>query len=102
MMFYVPLMCCEYRDVSLLTRVQSSQQGTASCDSAYTESKDAFSIQPSAMELSMNDKMCAPCVSWLIVMYIGIDDARDYNRFSVSYPCHYYGFINCHAKTFFL
>ena len=42
MMFYVPLMCCEYRDVSLLMRVQRSQRATALCDSSFTGSKDAL------------------------------------------------------------
>ena len=30
MIFYVPLMCCEYRDVSLLTSVHQIQSATAS------------------------------------------------------------------------
>ena len=36
MIFSVPLMCCEYRDVLLLTRVHPSQQVTESCDFAFT------------------------------------------------------------------
>ena len=57
MMFYVPLMCCEYRFVSLLTRFHPSQRTMVSCDYAVTESKDALCIQPSAMELYVNAKM---------------------------------------------
>ena len=48
-MFSVPLMCCEYRDVSLLMSVHTSQLANASCDSAFTGSKDALCIQPSAL-----------------------------------------------------
>ena len=36
MIFSVTLICCEYRDVSLLTRVQPSQQDTSLCDSTFT------------------------------------------------------------------
>ena len=49
MMVSVPLMCCEYRDVLLLTRVHTSQQATESCDSEFTGSKDALCIKLSAM-----------------------------------------------------
>ena len=58
MMFSVPLMCCEYRDVSLLTSVHPSHRATASWYSAFTGSKDALCIHPSALELSMNARMC--------------------------------------------
>ena len=68
MMFYVPLMCCEYRDVSLLKRVHLSQQATESCDYKFTGSKYALYIQPSALELSVNAKMCDPCTSCRMVM----------------------------------
>ena len=61
MMFSVPLMCCEYRDVSLLTSAHPSQCATALCDFAFTGSKDALCIQPSVLELSMNANMCEPC-----------------------------------------
>ena len=44
MIFSVPLVCCEYRDVLLMTRVHPRQRATASCDSAFTESKDALCI----------------------------------------------------------
>ena len=60
MMFSVPLMCFEYRYVLLLTSVHPSQSATASWDSAFTGSKDALFIQPSALELSVNVKMCDP------------------------------------------
>ena len=54
MMFSVTLMCCEYRDVSLLTSVHPSQSATSSCHSAFTGSKDALCIQTSVLELSVN------------------------------------------------
>ena len=101
-MFYVTLVYCEYRNFLLLTRVQYSQRATALCDSAYTESKDALCIQPSALDLSMNAKMCASCVSFRIVIYIGIDDSRYSNKFSVSFLCRSDGFLYCHAKIFYL
>ena len=66
--FYVPLMYFEYRDVSLLTRVHPSQRDTSLCDSAFNGSKDAFFIQPSAMELSVNYKMCEPWPSFRMFM----------------------------------
>ena len=44
MIFSVPLMCCDYRDVSFLTGVHPSQRATALCDSAFTGFKDAFCI----------------------------------------------------------
>ena len=44
MIFSVPLVCCEYRDVSLLTSVHPSQRDTASCDSDFTGSKNALYI----------------------------------------------------------
>ena len=56
--FSVPSICCEYSYVLLLKRVQPTHQTTVSCDSAFTESKDALYIQLSALELSMNANMC--------------------------------------------
>ena len=60
MMFSVPLMCCDYIIFSLLTSVHLSHRATASWDSAFTGSKDALCIQPSALELSVNARMCEP------------------------------------------
>ena len=68
MMFYVPLVSFEYRYVSLLTSVHTSQRDTASCDSMFTVSKDDLCIQPSVLELSMNAKMCDLCPSYRMVM----------------------------------
>ena len=68
MMFYVPLMCCEYRDVLLLTRVHPDQWATASYDFAFTGSKYALCIHPNAPELSVNAKMRDPCPSCRMVM----------------------------------
>ena len=99
MIFYVTLMCCDHREVLLLTRVQLSHQDTSSCDSAFTGSQYALCIQPSVLELSMNDKMCEPCTSCRMVMQIDIVDARNQNRFSVSFLFHYYGILHCHANT---
>ena len=36
MIFYVTFMCCEYKDVLLLTRVQLILKDTSSCDYAFT------------------------------------------------------------------
>ena len=68
MMFSVTLMCCEYSDVSLLTRVHLSKRATASCDSAFTWLKDSLCIQPSALDLSVNEKVCDPCLNCSMVM----------------------------------
>ena len=67
-MFSVPLLCCEYRDVLLLTCVHPIQRDTVLCDSAFTGSKDDLCIHPSALELSVNSKMCDPCTICRIVM----------------------------------
>ena len=61
MMFSVPLSCCEYRDVSLLTAIHPSHPATALWDYAFNGSKDALCIYPSALELSVNARMCDPC-----------------------------------------
>ena len=100
--FSVTLMCCYHRDVSLLTRVQPSQQDTVSCDYTFTGSKYALCIHPSAMGLSVNANMCETCPSCRIVIYIDIADARNYNRFSVSFLCYSSVTIQRHAKPFFL
>ena len=68
MMFYVALMCCEYRGVLLLTSIHPIQGDTESWDYAFTESKDALCIQPSALELYFNDKMFDPFPNCRIVM----------------------------------
>ena len=57
----VLLMCCEYRYVSLLTSVHPIQRATVLWDYEFTGSKDALYIQTSALELSVNVKMCDPC-----------------------------------------
>ena len=44
MIFSVPLMCCEYRYVSLTKSVHPSQRATESCDYAFTGPKDALCI----------------------------------------------------------
>ena len=67
-MFSGPLMCCEYRDVLLLTSVHPSQRATALWGSAFTGSKDALCIHPSALELSVNDRMCDPCPNYRMVV----------------------------------
>ena len=102
MMFSVTLMCCEYRDVLLLTRVQTSQQDTSLCDYALTRSNDALCIQPSVLELYVNAKMCEPCPSCRIFMQIDISDARNSNSFSVIFLFHSNAIIHCHAKTLLL
>ena len=61
MLFSIPLVCFEYRYVSLLTSVHKVQHATASWDSALTGSKYSFFIQASALELSINAKMCDLC-----------------------------------------
>ena len=58
MMISVPLMCCEYSDVLLLTSVHPRQRVTGFCDSTFTGSKDSLCIQPSALELFLNFKRC--------------------------------------------
>ena len=67
MMFSVPLMCCEYRDILLLTSVHLSQRATSSWDSTFTGSNDDLCIQPSALELSVNAKMCDPCPIFILI-----------------------------------
>ena len=61
MMFSVPLIFCEYRNFLLLTSVHPSQRATVLWDSVFTTSKVSLCIHPSALELSVNAKMCDPC-----------------------------------------
>ena len=68
MIFSVPLMCCEYMDVSLLMSVHPIQHATSLCDSEFNGSKDDLCIQPSALELSVNANMCDPCPICRMVM----------------------------------
>ena len=68
MMFSVPLICCEYRDVSLLKRFHLIHRATELCDYAFTGSNNALCIQSSAMELSVSSKMYDPCPSCRMVM----------------------------------
>ena len=68
MMFYVPLTCCEYMDVSLLTIIHPSQRATTLCDSTFTELKDDLCTHTSALELSVNTNMCDPCTICRMVM----------------------------------
>ena len=98
MMFSIHLMRCEYRDVSLLMKVQPSQRATVSRDSALTGSKDALCIQPSALELSVNDKIYETFPSCWIVMQIDIIDVMSYNRLSVSFQCHSGGIMHIRAR----
>ena len=101
-MFSVPLMYCEYRDVSLLTSVHPSQHDTALCDSAFTGSNYALCIQKNALELSVNTKMCDPCPICSMVMYMVTADARNYRRFNMSLPCHAEGIFHPHDRPLFL
>ena len=68
MMFSVTLMYCDYMDVLLLTSVYPGQRDTASCNSEFTGLKDDLCIQPSALELHVNAKMCDPCTICRMVM----------------------------------
>ena len=61
MIFSVPLMCYEFRDVFLLTSFHPSQHATALFNYSFAGSEDALCIQRSALELSVNAKMCDPC-----------------------------------------
>ena len=102
MMFDVPLMCCEYRDVLLLTIVHPIQRDTASWDSAFTVSKNDLCIHPNALELSVNAKMCDPCPICRMFMEMVPYYARNSRTFNVSFPCHTAGIIHCRARPFSL
>ena len=102
MIFSVPLMCSEYRDFSLLTRLHLIQQATASWDYVFTRSKDALCIQPIALELSVKANMCDPCPSCRMVIYMDIADAMNSRRFSFSFPCHDVGILHSHNRPLLL
>ena len=102
MMFSVPLMCCEYRDVLLLASFHPSQIATASCDSTFTGSKDALCIHPSEVELSVNAKIFYPCPICSMVMYMVTADVSNSRRFNVSFPCHAEGIICRHSRPLLL
>ena len=99
---FCPLMCCEYRGVSLLTNVHPIQRATASWDSAFTGSKYSLWIRPSALKLSLNARMCDPCPNWRMVMYIVTSDNSNSRRFNVIFPCHASGIFHRHARPFSL
>ena len=67
-------------------------------DYAFTGSKDALCIQPSVLELSVNAKMCDPCTSCRMVIYIDTADDRNYNRFSMNFLCHSGRILHRHSK----
>ena len=94
-----PLLCCEYRDVSLLMSVHPSQHATASWDYAFTGSKDALCFQLSAPELSVNAKMCDLCPICRMLMYMVTADASNYRRFKVSFPCQVEGILHRHDSS---
>ena len=102
MMFSIPLMCCEYRDVLFMTSVHPSQWDTASCDSAFTGSKDVLCIQPSVMELSVDSKLCDPYLICRMVMYMVPADARNSRRFNMSFLCHAELIIHRHSRPLLL
>ena len=102
MMFCFPLMCCEFRGILLLMRVQLIQRDMALCDSASNELKDALCIQLSVVEIPVNAKMFEPCTSCMIVVQIDIVDAMYSNRFSLSFLFHSDGILHCRDKPLFL
>ena len=57
MMLLVPLMCWEYRDTLLLTRLHLSHRSTVSWVSSLTGSNEAFCIHPRALKLSVKARM---------------------------------------------
>ena len=101
-MFSFPFVCCEYMNVQLLKRVHPSKRAAAFCYSSFTVSKDALCIQLSELELYLKDKMCKPCISYRMVMYIDITDTRYPNRFIVSLPCHSDGILHFHDNLLLL
>ena len=102
MMFSIPLMCCEYRDVLLLTSVHPSQRAPELWDSVFTGSKDALCIQPSVLELSVNAKICDPCPICRMVIYMVATNTRNSRRFNVRFPLHAVGILHLHARPFSL
>ena len=97
-MFSVPLLYCEYSYVLLLKRFHPSQWVTIFCDYAFTRQKDDLCIQPSALELSVNAKMCDPCPIYRMVTQMVTADERNSRRFNVSFPCHSEGIFHLHAR----
>ena len=98
MVFYFPLMCCEYRDVSLLKRFHPSQWATESCYYTFAGSKYGLCVQPSVMEMYVNDKIYDPCPSSRVVMYMVTSDASNYRRFNVIFQCHDEMILHRHAR----
>ena len=86
MMFSVPLICCEYRDVSLLTSVHPRQRATASWDSLFTGSKDYLCIHTSELELSVNARICDPCPNLRMVVQMVNADNSNSGRFLREFP----------------
>ena len=88
MMSPVPLMRCEYIDVSLLMRVYTSHWATMSWGSSLNGSKYAFFIHPRALGISVNNRIWNPCPSCCMFIYLYVAEANIYKRFSVRTSCH--------------
>ena len=85
-----------------MAMVHPIQRATTSCDSAFTVSKDALIIKPSALELSVNAKTCDPSPSCRMVMLIDISDAGNSRKFNVSFLCHTDGILHYVSRPFLM
>ena len=102
MMFSFTFMCCEYRDISLLTRVQHIHWETVSWDNSFTGSNEDLWIHPRELELSVKVSMWDPCTSLWTVIYIDVAEETKYSRFNVSTSCHLVKVCQIHAMLFSL
>ena len=68
MMFSVPLICWEYRDASILTRIKLRHRATVSRHPFFIGSKDDLCISPRELELSVKASMWDMWPSFWIVI----------------------------------
>ena len=88
MMFSIPLICWEYRDASLLTRVKPIHRSTVSWGSSSTGSNKDLWIHPEELELSVKARMWDPFPSCCMVMYIDVSEASNSSSFNARNTCH--------------
>ena len=67
-MFSVTLICWEYRDTSLLTRVHPNHRAIVSWGFSLTGLNEYLLIHPRSFELSVKARMWDPCPSCWMVM----------------------------------
>ena len=92
-----PGTCCENSVASLLNRSVARSLARSSCLGLFTGSKVEWCIQPNALLLSVNARMCGLvvlCWSSVIDSFIVITAARNSRKLMEARPCSSMGMSN--------